>query len=170
MTLSRLHLAQFRSWARLDIDLDHRPVAIHGPNGAGKTNILEAISMLSPGRGMRGAAPWVGSSNRTCTGRSNHSAANASIWWEKFFRTQSSLKRLGAATRSTACVSSYASGTSGRIHALICWGGSSCSRRLTQVCQNSFMSLLFKPRFYLAWAGVIHRARHKCAQGARLTV
>ncbi|WP_323717041.1 DNA replication/repair protein RecF [Paracoccus aminovorans] len=57
MTLSRLHLAQFRSWARLDIDLDHRPVAIHGPNGAGKTNILEAISMLSPGRGMRGAAP-----------------------------------------------------------------------------------------------------------------
>ena len=32
-------------------------MAIHGPNGAGKTNILEAISMLSPGRGMRGAAP-----------------------------------------------------------------------------------------------------------------
>lgn len=71
---------------------------------------------------MRGVAPWLGSSNCTCTGRSNHSAANASIWWEKFFRTQSSLKRLGAATRSTACVSSYASGTSGRIHALICWG------------------------------------------------
>lgn len=60
------------------------------------------------------------------------------------------MKRLGAATRRTACASSYASGTSGRIHALICWG-SSCSRRLTQVCQNSFMSLLFKPRFYPAW-------------------
>ncbi|MTH65710.1 DNA replication/repair protein RecF [Paracoccus shanxieyensis] len=57
MTLSHLHLAQFRSWARLDIALDPRPVAIHGPNGAGKTNILEAISMLAPGRGMRGAAP-----------------------------------------------------------------------------------------------------------------
>ena len=57
MTLTRLHLAQFRSWARLELDLDHRPVAIHGPNGAGKTNILEAVSMLSPGRGMRGAAP-----------------------------------------------------------------------------------------------------------------
>lgn len=57
MTLSRLHLTQFRSWARLDIDLDDRPLAIHGPNGAGKTNILEAVSMLSPGRGMRGAAP-----------------------------------------------------------------------------------------------------------------
>ncbi|MDF3855357.1 DNA replication/repair protein RecF [Paracoccus sp. P2] len=57
MTLTRLHLTQFRSWARLEIETDRRPVAIHGPNGAGKTNILEAISMLSPGRGMRGAAP-----------------------------------------------------------------------------------------------------------------
>ncbi|MFG6081291.1 DNA replication/repair protein RecF [Paracoccus litorisediminis] len=57
MTLTRLHLTQFRSWARLEIEPDQRPVAIHGPNGAGKTNILEAISMLSPGRGMRGAAP-----------------------------------------------------------------------------------------------------------------
>nr|WP_010394556.1 DNA replication/repair protein RecF [Paracoccus sp. TRP] len=57
MTLARLHLSQFRSWARLEIEADHRPVAIHGPNGAGKTNILEAISMLSPGRGMRGVAP-----------------------------------------------------------------------------------------------------------------
>lgn len=57
MTLSRLHLTQFRSWARLEIEADRRPIAIHGPNGAGKTNILEAVSMLSPGRGMRGAAP-----------------------------------------------------------------------------------------------------------------
>lgn len=57
MTLHNLHLTQFRSWARLDIALDHRPAAIHGPNGAGKTNILEAISMLAPGRGMRAAAP-----------------------------------------------------------------------------------------------------------------
>ena len=57
MTLTRLHLTQFRSWARLEIQADRRPLAIHGPNGAGKTNILEAVSMLSPGRGMRGAAP-----------------------------------------------------------------------------------------------------------------
>lgn len=57
MTLTRLHLTQFRSWSRLEIEADRQPVAIHGPNGAGKTNILEAISMLSPGRGMRGAAP-----------------------------------------------------------------------------------------------------------------
>ncbi|WP_299362172.1 DNA replication/repair protein RecF [uncultured Paracoccus sp.] len=57
MTLTTLGLAQFRSWARLNLSLDDRPVAIHGPNGAGKTNILEAVSMLSPGRGLRGAAP-----------------------------------------------------------------------------------------------------------------
>ena len=36
---------------------DGRPVAIFGPNGAGKTNILEAISFLSPGRGLRRATP-----------------------------------------------------------------------------------------------------------------
>ncbi|GLS80485.1 DNA replication/repair protein RecF [Paracoccus marinus] len=57
MTLTRLSLAQFRSWPRLDLDLGARPLAIHGANGAGKTNILEAVSMLSPGRGLRGAAP-----------------------------------------------------------------------------------------------------------------
>lgn len=36
---------------------DGRPVAIFGPNGAGKTNILEAVSFLSPGRGLRRATP-----------------------------------------------------------------------------------------------------------------
>ena len=34
---------------------DGRPIAIYGPNGAGKTNILEAVSLLSPGRGLRRA-------------------------------------------------------------------------------------------------------------------
>ena len=57
MTLSRLSLAQFRSWPRLALDLDDRPLALFGPNGAGKTNILEALSMLLPGRGLRGAVP-----------------------------------------------------------------------------------------------------------------
>ncbi len=57
MILSHLSLAQFRSWARLELAPDHRPFAIYGANGAGKTNILEAISMLSPGRGLRQANP-----------------------------------------------------------------------------------------------------------------
>ncbi|MGB3246972.1 MAG: DNA replication/repair protein RecF [Sulfitobacter sp.] len=51
--LSQLTLSHFRSHKRAVIDLDARPVAIHGPNGAGKTNILEAVSLLSPGRGLR---------------------------------------------------------------------------------------------------------------------
>lgn len=39
----------------MQADLDGRPVALFGSNGAGKTNVLEAISLLSPGRGMRRA-------------------------------------------------------------------------------------------------------------------
>jgi len=38
------------------MSFDGRPVAIRGPNGAGKTNVLEAVSMLSPGRGLRRAS------------------------------------------------------------------------------------------------------------------
>ncbi|MGB0497175.1 MAG: DNA replication/repair protein RecF [Rubricella sp.] len=53
--LLELRLARFRSWSSLRWEGDGRPVAIHGPNGAGKTNILEAISLLSPGRGLRRA-------------------------------------------------------------------------------------------------------------------
>ena len=53
LSLSQLTLSHFRSHKRAVIDVDTRPVAIHGPNGAGKTNILEAVSLLSPGRGLR---------------------------------------------------------------------------------------------------------------------
>ncbi|MGJ8611120.1 MAG: DNA replication/repair protein RecF [Octadecabacter sp.] len=54
--LSHLTLSHFRSHKRAKLDLDGRPVAIYGPNGAGKTNILEAVSILSPGRGLRRAS------------------------------------------------------------------------------------------------------------------
>ncbi len=53
LALSQLTLSHFRSHKRAVIDCDTRPVAIYGPNGAGKTNILEAVSLLSPGRGLR---------------------------------------------------------------------------------------------------------------------
>jgi DNA replication and repair protein RecF len=53
--LTELTLLQFRSHARAVLPLDGRPVALYGPNGAGKTNILEALSLLSPGRGLRRA-------------------------------------------------------------------------------------------------------------------
>ena len=53
--IRRLTVTDFRSYARADIAFDGRPAAISGPNGAGKTNILEAISLIGPGRGVRGA-------------------------------------------------------------------------------------------------------------------
>lgn len=54
--LSRLRLTAFRNYAAAALDLDGRHVVLTGPNGAGKTNLLEAISVLSPGRGLRGAS------------------------------------------------------------------------------------------------------------------
>ncbi len=54
--ITHLALSHVRSHRRSVIEADARPVAIYGPNGAGKTNILEAISLLSPGRGLRRVA------------------------------------------------------------------------------------------------------------------
>jgi hypothetical protein len=54
--VSRLTLTDFRNHAALDLQLDARSVCLFGPNGAGKTNILEALTMLAPGRGLRSAS------------------------------------------------------------------------------------------------------------------
>ena len=53
--IRRLQLTDVRSYREAAIDLDGRPVALFGPNGAGKTNLLEAVSLLAPGTGLRGA-------------------------------------------------------------------------------------------------------------------
>lgn len=55
LAITTLTLSHFRSHRTTRMAFDGRPVAIIGPNGAGKTNILEAISLLSPGRGLRRA-------------------------------------------------------------------------------------------------------------------
>ena len=55
--LVSLKLASFRNYASLALTFDGRPVVLTGPNGAGKTNLLEAISFLAPGRGLRRSAP-----------------------------------------------------------------------------------------------------------------
>ncbi|AZV76430.1 DNA replication/repair protein RecF [Parasedimentitalea marina] len=55
LALTALTLSHFRSHKWAELTLDGRPVAIHGANGAGKTNILEAVSLFSPGRGLRRA-------------------------------------------------------------------------------------------------------------------
>lgn len=55
IAIRRLRLTDFRCYQTLALDLDDRPVALTGPNGAGKTNLLEAVSFLVPGRGLRRA-------------------------------------------------------------------------------------------------------------------
>ncbi len=55
VSLARLTLTDFRCYPSLRLQADARPIVLSGPNGAGKTNILEAVSFLVPGRGLRGA-------------------------------------------------------------------------------------------------------------------
>jgi DNA replication and repair protein RecF len=55
LAVTRLRLTNFRSYATGEIAVSGAPVVLAGPNGAGKTNVLDAISLLSPGRGLRGA-------------------------------------------------------------------------------------------------------------------
>jgi len=54
--VTRLALTDFRSYAEALIEPGPGFVLLYGDNGAGKTNLLEAVSLLSPGRGIRGAA------------------------------------------------------------------------------------------------------------------
>lgn len=56
MAITRLTLTNFRSHAAAEIHAAPGLVVVHGANGAGKTNILEALSLLAPGRGLRGSA------------------------------------------------------------------------------------------------------------------
>jgi DNA replication and repair protein RecF len=53
--IEKLKLTGFRNYASLSLDLDERHVVLTGDNGAGKTNLMEAVSLLTPGRGMRRA-------------------------------------------------------------------------------------------------------------------
>jgi DNA replication and repair protein RecF len=55
LSVTRLRLTNFRSYSSVEIAASGAPVVLAGPNGAGKTNLLDAISLLSPGRGLRGA-------------------------------------------------------------------------------------------------------------------
>jgi DNA replication and repair protein RecF len=55
LAVTRLTLTRFRCYEGARLNADTRPVVLTGPNGAGKTNLLEAVSFLSPGRGLRRA-------------------------------------------------------------------------------------------------------------------
>jgi DNA replication and repair protein RecF len=53
--IRRLALTNFRSYRALSVELGAEPAVLVGANGAGKTNLIEAISFLTPGRGLRRA-------------------------------------------------------------------------------------------------------------------
>ena len=68
--VTRLTLTDFRNYAFLRMTPGLRPVIITGENGSGKTNILEAISFLTPGRGLRSAGQRrLGGFRRRCQKR-----------------------------------------------------------------------------------------------------
>ncbi|MCH2546119.1 MAG: DNA replication/repair protein RecF [Alphaproteobacteria bacterium] len=54
-SLQKLTLTNFRNYSHVTLSLSPQPVVLTGANGAGKTNILEAVSLLTPGRGLRRA-------------------------------------------------------------------------------------------------------------------
>lgn len=55
LAVTRLNVTNFRSYAAAELNTSGSAVVLAGPNGAGKTNLLDALSLLSPGRGLRGA-------------------------------------------------------------------------------------------------------------------
>lgn len=55
VSVAKLSLSNYRNYYHLSLELEAKPVVLTGANGAGKTNLLEAISFLAPGRGMRNA-------------------------------------------------------------------------------------------------------------------
>jgi DNA replication and repair protein RecF len=55
VAVTRVRLTDFRNYRQLGLALGREPVVLTGANGAGKTNLLEALSFLAPGRGLRGA-------------------------------------------------------------------------------------------------------------------
>ncbi|MBC6496945.1 MAG: hypothetical protein GDA54_01275 [Alphaproteobacteria bacterium GM7ARS4] len=54
-SIRHIALTRFRNYRSAHMALEHAPIMLTGHNGAGKTNILEAVSLLRPGRGLRGA-------------------------------------------------------------------------------------------------------------------
>jgi DNA replication and repair protein RecF len=77
LAVTRLAVTEFRCYARAEIACDARPVVLTGPNGAGKTNLLEAVSFLAPGRGLRRAT--LGEVTRRDAGATARWAVNARL-------------------------------------------------------------------------------------------
>lgn len=91
MRLIRLSLTDFRSYAALTWQPQERISVLFGPNGSGKTNLLEAVSLLAPGRGLRGAR---------VADLARHTAAPLAAGWAVAGRFESETERLDIGTGS----------------------------------------------------------------------
>jgi DNA replication and repair protein RecF len=76
LAVRQLRLTDFRNYRQLRLDCGPEPIVLVGANGAGKTNLLEALSFLAPGRGLR-RARLDEVARRSSTGSSSMGRANA---------------------------------------------------------------------------------------------
>ncbi|EJW12032.1 DNA recombination and repair protein RecF [Rhodovulum sp. PH10] len=72
--IRRLNLTRFRSYAAASVSVERALVVLTGPNGAGKTNLLEAVSFLAPGRGLRRATLDAVATTGPASEEAHHSA------------------------------------------------------------------------------------------------
>jgi DNA replication and repair protein RecF len=79
LAVTRLVLTDFRCYRQAKVAVDGRAVVLTGPNGAGKTNMLEAISFLAPGRGLRRAR--LGEVDRRAASAIGEEPASAATPW-----------------------------------------------------------------------------------------
>lgn len=76
----KLSLSNFRSYSKVELELGEGPVIIVGRNGAGKTNLVEALSLLSSGRGLRSAKlPQLLNQNATAQHHANSWAISCQL-------------------------------------------------------------------------------------------
>src|ERR1700761_6788612 len=78
--VTRLALSNFRNYQSAKLALGDDPVVLTGANGAGKTNLLEALSFLAPGRGLRNAKLSDVDSRSTAAESAVREAGAASGW------------------------------------------------------------------------------------------
>ncbi len=92
--VEKLTLTNFRCYETAKIETSLRPVVLCGPNGAGKTNILEALSYLMPGKGMRSAKL----SDVTLLKKSDSGIVPASRLWSVFAKVNRGDEELNVGT------------------------------------------------------------------------
>jgi DNA replication and repair protein RecF len=119
LAITHLWLQQFRNYALAELEVGYAPVVITGRNGSGKTNILEAVSLLSPGRGMRKSRisdmdnfnaplPWSVSATLSKSGESHHIASGRDAGRDKDSRSERRIIQInGARERSQSALCNY---------------------------------------------------------------